>query len=40
MDHLYQTTTVVITVGTPVDDFLNPDMSQIKGLFRLFDALI
>tara|TARA_B110000037_G_scaffold74001_1_gene88802 strand:+ start:2813 stop:3991 length:1179 start_codon:yes stop_codon:yes gene_type:complete len=23
-------TTVVITVGTPVDDFLNPDMSQIK----------
>ena len=22
--------TVVITVGTPVDDFLNPDMSQIK----------
>ena len=23
--------TIVITVGTPVDDFLNPDMSQIKN---------
>ena len=23
--------TVIITVGTPVDEFLNPDMSQIKN---------
>ena len=29
--------TLVITVGTPVDDFLNPDMSQIKNCI---DALI
>ena len=29
--------TIVITVGTPVDDFLNPDMSQIKSCI---DSLI
>ena len=29
--------TIVITVGTPVDDFLNPDMSQIKNCI---DSLI
>ncbi len=29
--------TIVITVGTPVDDFLNPDMSQIK---KCIDSLI
>ena len=29
--------TVIITVGTPVDDFLNPDMSQIKNCI---DSLI
>ena len=29
--------TIIITVGTPVDEFLNPDMSQIK---RCIDDLI